>query len=71
MAAAGVVIGQQLKRWIQLLERLSIPASIVGGLLFAVISLILHTQGWDVKPDPALRDVFQLFCYTIIGMNAV
>ncbi len=70
LAAAGVIIGQQLKRRVPILERLSIPTSIAGGLLFALCSLVFHSQGYDVKPDPVLRDVFQLFCYTIIGMNA-
>lgn len=70
LAAAGAMFGEWAKRRVPVLERLSIPASIVGGLIYAVASLALHARGIDVKADPTLRDVFQLVCFTIIGMNA-
>ncbi len=70
LAAGGVALGGWLKRRLPVLDRLSIPAAIAGGLSLALISLALHSAGVDFKPDPALRDVFQLFCFTIIGFNA-
>jgi ESS family glutamate:Na+ symporter len=69
LAAAGVALGEWITRRFALLRRLSIPPSITGGLGFALVALALHAGGIDVKPDPALRDIFQLVCFTVIGLN--
>ncbi len=70
LAAAGVAIGEWIRKRVPALERLSIPASIIGGLLFAVVILGLHGRVVDVQVDATLRDVFLLGVFTIIGLNA-
>lgn len=70
LAAIGVVVGEWLKRRLPVLERLSIPASIAGGLLYAAVILLLHGRVLDLQPDVVVRDLLMLVCFTIIGLNA-
>jgi ESS family glutamate:Na+ symporter len=70
LAAAGVALGEWIKRRAPLLERLSIPAAIAGGLVYALAALALHSRGVELKPDASLRDILQLICFTVIGMRA-
>ncbi len=70
LAAAGVVAGEWVKRRLPALERLSIPGSIIGGLAYALVVLVLRNRVVNVHPDLVLRDVLMLACFTILGMNA-
>ncbi len=37
LAVLVLFLGLQLRRWVPTLDRLNIPAAVVGGLVFAVI----------------------------------
>lgn len=69
LAAAGVVLGGGLRRVFPVLERLSVPRSVLGGLVFALATLLLR----DVvrfEVDTALRDLFMVAFFTTIGLGA-
>jgi ESS family glutamate:Na+ symporter len=70
LAAFGVFAGEWIKRRLPILERLSIPGSILGGLFYAVLILALRQRIAVIEPNLALRDVLMIACFTIIGMNA-
>jgi glutamate:Na+ symporter, ESS family len=65
-----VAIGIWLKRKLPVLDRLNIPASIVGGMVFAAISFLLHDRYLNLEADSTLRDVLLIASFTTIGMNA-
>ena len=69
LAGAGVVLGGGLRRVFPVLERLSVPRSVLGGLVFAVATLLLR----DVvrfEVDTGLRDLFMVAFFTTIGLGA-
>ena len=70
MAAVAVAFGLWIRSRVRLVERLNIPPSIAGGLLFAILFLILHARGYDIEFDAALREPLMLACFTIIGFNS-
>jgi ESS family glutamate:Na+ symporter len=69
-ACLGLAIGIWLKRKIPLLDRLNIPASIVGGLLFSVLALFMRDRVVNLEPDLVLRDILMIAFFTTIGMGA-
>jgi ESS family glutamate:Na+ symporter len=65
-----VVIGAWLKKKLPLLDRLCIPTSIVGGMLFALAALALHGRYLNFEADTTLRDLMMVAFMTTIGLNA-
>jgi len=70
LAAFGVAIGIWLKRRFPLLDRLNIPGSVVGGLLYALLVLLLRDRIVNFDMDVTLRDIFMVAFFTTIGMSA-
>jgi ESS family glutamate:Na+ symporter len=70
LAALGVLAGTGLKRRLPLLDRLNIPAPIVGGMLYAVAALVLRGRVMKVDPDVVLRDLPMVAFMTTIGLSA-
>jgi ESS family glutamate:Na+ symporter len=70
LAALGVVLGRAITRRIPMLGRMHIPPSIVGGLVYALLVLILHGQGIGVEFDTTVRDILMVTFFATIGMNA-
>jgi glutamate:Na+ symporter, ESS family len=70
LAALGVAAGIWLKRKVTVLDRLNIPASVVGGLVYAVLTLALRDRVVNFEMDVALRDIFMVAFFTTIGMSA-
>src|ERR1051326_256049 len=70
LACVGIVVGQWLKRKIPLLDRLNIPASIVGGLIYALAALFLRDRYLNLDADPTLRDMLMIAFMTTIGLSA-
>jgi ESS family glutamate:Na+ symporter len=73
LALAGVVlfVGYGIRRRIPFLDRYNIPAPVVGGFLFAAISLALRSWGvvafeFDTTLQPPLMIAF----FTTIGLGA-
>lgn len=70
VAALGVVTGAWLKRRVPLLDRLHIPASVVGGMLWALLVLLLRDRWLNVEMDMTLRDIFMVAFFTSVGISA-
>ena len=72
--ALGVIvllIGSYLVRKIDFLGRFCIPAPVVGGILFAILALILHQTGtMDIEMDNTLRVVAMTAFFTTVGFSA-
>jgi ESS family glutamate:Na+ symporter len=70
LAALGVVIGMWLKRRIPLLDRLNIPVSILGGMVYAVAALVCRDRIVNFDADVVLRDLLMIAFMTTIGLSA-
>jgi glutamate:Na+ symporter, ESS family len=69
LGAAGAVVGGWIKRHVPLLDRLNIPAPIIGGMVYALIALALRDRVVNLDADSSLRDLLQIAFFTTIGLN--
>jgi len=71
LAAAFLFVGGRLQGRVGPLRRASIPAAVVGGLLFAVLVWALRARGGlGVTLDTSLRAPLQIAFFTTIGFGA-
>jgi glutamate:Na+ symporter, ESS family len=70
IAAFGITLGVWLKAKIPILDRLNIPASIAGGLVYALVALVLRDRYVNFEMDMGLRDMLMVTFFTSIGMSA-
>ncbi|MCS7025462.1 MAG: hypothetical protein NZV14_11730 [Bryobacteraceae bacterium] len=66
----GVGLGNWLKRRLPVLDKLNIPSSIVGGLIYALLTLVLRDRVVNFRMDLVLRDILMVGFFTTIGMSA-
>lgn len=67
----ALLVGKRINQAIPIFNRLSIPAPVSGGLLFAFVSLFVHLL-WSVSLDYDLnaRDFLLVYFFTIVGINS-
>ena len=72
LSLAGLVYfgGIQLRKRVGWLDRLNIPAAVVGGLFFTLLVLVLRWQGLNVQFDTSLQSTLSVAFFTSIGMSA-
>jgi ESS family glutamate:Na+ symporter len=70
LAALGVVIGSWIKHRVPLLDRLNIPVPILGGMVYAVATLVLRGRVANIDADTSLRDLLMIAFMTTIGLSA-
>ena len=70
LAALGVVFGMWLKRRIPLLDRLNIPVPIIGGMVYAIATLLLRDRVVNIEADTVQRDLLMIAFMTTIGLSA-
>jgi glutamate:Na+ symporter, ESS family len=70
LAALVYFAGIRLQKRIGWLDRLNIPAAVVGGLLFTLLVMLLRQRGVGVQLDTALQPVLSVAFFTSIGMGA-
>jgi ESS family glutamate:Na+ symporter len=70
LGGLGIGIGVWLKKQIPILDRLCIPTSIVGGMIFAFVALALHNRIVNFEPDTILRDLLMIAFIATIGLSA-
>lgn len=70
--AVGVLyLGGSLKKKIKFLETFCIPAPVVGGLIFAVVSCLLYVFGIvEFNFDETLKNVCMVMFFTSVGFQA-
>src|SRR5688572_26297598 len=73
LALCGVVLflGYFLQSRIPGLARLNIPAPVIGGLLAALVVVILRSQGWPAPQfDTTLQRPLLVAFFTTLGFSA-
>ena len=70
VGAVVLFVGLQLRRRIQLLDRLNIPSAVVGGLVFAVLVLVTRNRVLNLELDTAMQPTLNVAFFTTIGMGA-
>lgn len=71
IAVLVLLLGRFLKKKINFLEKFCIPAPVVGGLLFAILTCVLYATGIaEVSFDDTLREVCMVFFFTSVGFQA-
>ena len=73
IAVAVIVLmaGAFLKKRISFLQKFCIPAPVIGGLLFAILTLVLYMTGVAVIDfDDTLKEVCMVFFFTSVGFQA-
>jgi ESS family glutamate:Na+ symporter len=72
LSLAGLVYfgGIQLRKRIAWLDRLNIPAAVVGGLLFTFLVMLLRAWGVTIQLETALQPTLSVAFFTSIGMGA-
>jgi ESS family glutamate:Na+ symporter len=70
LSSAGVFAGQWLKRKLPVLDRIDLPAPIVGGMIYALAALVLRDRVVNLDADTTLRDLLMIAFMTTIGLSA-
>lgn len=71
IAVGVLMLGNFLKKKISFLEKFCIPSPVIGGLLFAVFTLICYITGLaDINFDDTLKEVCMVFFFTSVGFQA-
>ena len=70
LAAVLFLIGLELRKRIGWLDRLNIPAAVVGGLRFALLVLAGRDRFLSVQLDTAAQPVLSVAFFSTIGMGA-
>jgi glutamate:Na+ symporter, ESS family len=72
LSLAGLVYfgGIQLRKRIAWLDRLNIPAAVVGGLLFTTMVLLLRQRSITIVLDTAMQATLSVAFFTSIGLGA-
>jgi len=73
IAVAVIVLmaGAFLKKRISFLQKFCIPAPVIGGLLFAILTLVFYMTGVAVIDfDDTLKEVCMVFFFTSVGFQA-
>jgi len=72
LSLAGLVYfgGIQLRKRIAWLDRLNIPAAVVGGLLFTTLVVVLRNWSISIQLDTSMQATLSVAFFTSIGMGA-
>ena len=71
IAVFVLLLGSYLLKKIKFLERVCIPAPVVGGLLFAIFTCICYvTHILEFSFDDTLKEVCMVFFFTSVGFQA-
>ena len=70
LAALVYFGGIQLTKRVRWLDRLNIPAAVVGGLCFTLLVILLRERDISVQLDTALQSTLSVAFFTSIGMSA-
>ena len=71
IAVLVLLLGRYLKKKIYVLEKFCIPAPVIGGLLFAIMTCICYvTSLAEFAFDDTLREVCMVFFFTSVGFQA-
>ena len=71
VAVLVLLLGNYLKKKIYFLQKFCIPAPVIGGLIFAIMTCICYVTGIaELSFDDTLREVCMVFFFTSVGFQA-
>lgn len=71
VAVLVLLLGNYLKKIIYFLQKFCIPAPVIGGLIFAIMTCICYVTGIaEFSFDDTLREVCMVFFFTSVGFQA-
>lgn len=71
LAVIVLLIGEFIRKRIKILERFCIPAPVIGGMLFSLITLVGYgLQIFTFEFDETLKNIFLIAFFTTIGFTA-
>lgn len=71
LAIVLLLIGRKIRTKFKILEKYCIPSPVIGGLIFAVIALVLNELNLvSFKFDETLKTFFMTMFFTSVGFNA-
>ena len=71
MAIVVLLVGRLVREKVGILKRFFIPVPVIGGILFAIITLVGHyTATFEFNFDGTLKDLFMIAFFTTIGFMA-
>ena len=71
VAVLVLLFGSFLRHRIGFLEKFCIPAPVIGGLLFAILTCLCYVTGIvEFSFDDTLREVCMVFFFTSVGFQA-
>lgn len=71
VASLVLILGRKCVKHIELLKRYTIPEAVAGGLLVALLILLLRqTAQFEIKFDTTLQTPLMLMFFATIGLNA-
>lgn len=71
LAVILLIIGRALRKRIRFFEKYCIPAPVIGGFLFAIVTFIFKQSNFlEIKFDTTLQQFFMVIFFTSVGFNA-
>ena len=71
VAVLVLLLGNYLKKKIYFLQKFCIPAPVIGGLIFAIMTCICYVTGIaEFSFDDILKEVCMVFFFTSVGFQA-
>lgn len=71
VAVLVLLLGNYLKKKIYFLQKFCIPAPVIGGLIFAIMTCICYVTGiTEFSFDDTMREVCMVFFFTSVGFQA-
>lgn len=71
IAVVLLLLGRYIKEVFTILKKFFIPAPVIGGIIFSVVTLIGHvTQTFEFTFDSSLKNLLMLAFFTTIGFAA-
>ena len=71
MAVILLLVGRFIKSKVSFFEKFFIPAPVIGGVIFSIITLIGHNTGsFMFSFEGSLKDLLMIAFFTTIGFAA-
>ena len=71
LAVVALALGNFIRKKVKFFERFCIPAPVIGGLIFAIVSCILYVGGIvELSFDETMRTVCMVLFFTSVGFQA-
>lgn len=71
LAIVVLIVGREVKNKVEFFQKYFIPAPVIGGVIFSIITLVGYNTGsFEFKFDGQLKDLLMIAFFTTIGFSA-